>query len=283
MKFDRYSIRRMRREEMDLAVDWAAMEGWNPGLYDADCFYNTDPNGFFVGLLDDEPIGCISAVAYGESFGFLGFYIVKPEYRGNSFGLQLWDEGMKYLRGRNVGLDGVIDQQTNYKKSGFKLSYRNIRYQGLARPQRDTSSNIAELSKIPFDDLAAYDDQFFPQQRHKFLKYWTNQPEGAALGITDSGRLSGYGVLRKCREGFKIGPLFADDVNLAEEIFLALSSRASKAAPFFLDIPEVNSAALALAKRHNMEKVFETARMYNKEVPTLFMDRLFGVTTFELG
>ncbi|HLA33082.1 MAG TPA: GNAT family N-acetyltransferase, partial [Pseudomonas sp.] len=29
----------MTRAEVDLAIDWAAAEGWNPGLHDADCFY----------------------------------------------------------------------------------------------------------------------------------------------------------------------------------------------------------------------------------------------------
>ena len=73
-------IRTMRPEEIELAVEWAAAEGWNPGLYDGPVFYATDPVGFFVGLLDGEPIGCISTVAYGMHFGFLGFYIVKPAF-----------------------------------------------------------------------------------------------------------------------------------------------------------------------------------------------------------
>mgnify|MGYP003581476289 CR=1 FL=1 len=74
-----YTIRTMTREEVDIAIDWAAAEAWNPGFYDADCFYAADPNGFLIGLLGDEPIATISVVRYGDSFGFLGFYIVKPE------------------------------------------------------------------------------------------------------------------------------------------------------------------------------------------------------------
>ena len=53
---DDYHIRAMTRDEVDVAVDWAAAEGWNPGLHDADCFYRADPQGFLVGLLDGEPI-----------------------------------------------------------------------------------------------------------------------------------------------------------------------------------------------------------------------------------
>ena len=52
-------IRNMSEHELALALDWAAAEGWNPGLDDARCFYAADPNGFFLGELDDRPAGCI--------------------------------------------------------------------------------------------------------------------------------------------------------------------------------------------------------------------------------
>jgi len=105
-----YVIRTMTRQEINLAVDWAAGEGWNPGIHDADCFYAADPGGFLVGMLGDEPIATISAVKYGHSFGFIGFYIVKPEYRGKGYGIQIWNAGMESLSGRSIGLDGVVAQ-----------------------------------------------------------------------------------------------------------------------------------------------------------------------------
>jgi hypothetical protein len=48
-------------------------------------------------------------------------------------------------------------------------------------------------------------------------------------------------------------------------------------------VPEVNRAAVDMARRHGMERVFETARMYTGEVPDLPLDRIFGVTSFEVG
>lgn len=71
------AVREMTREEVDLAVEWAAAESWNPRLPDADSFFAADPNGFWLGTLDGEPIGCVSTVAYDERFGFLGFYIAR--------------------------------------------------------------------------------------------------------------------------------------------------------------------------------------------------------------
>jgi hypothetical protein len=50
-----FSIRTMRPDEISIAVNWAAAEGWNPGLADDACFAAADPEGFFIGELDGAP------------------------------------------------------------------------------------------------------------------------------------------------------------------------------------------------------------------------------------
>ncbi|MGL6282691.1 MAG: GNAT family N-acetyltransferase [Microcoleaceae cyanobacterium] len=102
---DQFLVRRMTRSELNIVISWAETEGWNPGRDDADTFYNTDPQGFFVGVLNQEVIGAISAVAYDQFYGFIGFYLVKPEYRGRGYGYAIWQEAIAYMGDRNVGLD----------------------------------------------------------------------------------------------------------------------------------------------------------------------------------
>lgn len=278
-----YSIRSMSREDLQIAIAWAAAEGWNPGLYDAESFYAADPTGFWIGFLGDEPISTISAVKYGDSFGFIGFYIVKPEYRGQGYGIQLWNIALSTLSGRNIGLDGVLDQQENYQKSGFQFAYRNIRYEGIGGGEITSDSAIVSLSDIPFKTIVTYDRSFFPSDRVQFLQGWINQPDSIALGVLQGNTLAGYGVLRACHKGYKIGPLFADQPTLAAELFVALRSTVASGTPIYLDVPEINPAAVNLAEHYEMKRVFETARMYTQTCPELPYDRLFGVTTFELG
>ena len=273
----------MARSDIDTAVDWAAAEGWNPGRYDADSFYAADPDGYFIGELNHEAVATISAVKYGRGFGFIGFYIVKPEYRGKGYGIRMWHTAMKYLEGRNIGLDGVIAQQNNYKRSGFKLAHRNIRYEGISRNNSLENASLINLSALPFNTFELYDQQFFPARRSRFIKLWTGQPESHALGIMQDGKLEGYGVIRKCRVGYKIGPLFANTPESAESLFLALNAAIKPSEPVYLDVPEVNGAAVALAEGHNMTAVFETARMYTVEPPDIPLEQVFGVTSFELG
>ncbi len=278
-----YKIRTMTRAEVDIAIDWAAAEGWNPGLHDAQCFYAADPNGFLIGLLGDEPIALISVVKYGSGFGFLGCYIVKPEYRGQGYGMQIWKAGLTSLLGRTVGLDGVVAQQDNYMKSGFTLACTNIRYQGIAGGNFPANPDIVPLSTRPFAELDAYDQALFAENRTAFLRCWIEQPASIALGILQAGKLAGYAMLRKCRSGYKIGPLFANSGELAEQLFLALKASAPAGAELFLDTPELNPAAVALAQRYGMQVSFETARMYLGTPPNLPVERVFGVTSFELG
>lgn len=279
----KYQIRPATRKELGIMFDWAAKEGWNPGIYDRDIFYAIDPKGFLIGFLDNEPISAISSVAYNSTFGFLGFYIVKSEYRSKGYGIQIWKEAIKRLPTQNIGLDGVLAQQENYKKSGFKLAYRNIRYEGLGINDQIDESNIVTLSTIPFVQLLFYDKQVFPAERAVFLKEWVKQPESLAIAYQKDGDLLGYGLVRKCRIGFKIGPLFADSEKIADVLFQKMRSFVGRGTQIFLDIPEVNKAAIALTKKYGMKPIFETARMYTKGKPKIALNKTYGVTTLEVG
>lgn len=275
-----FVVRRMARDELDLAVRWAAEEGWNPGLHDSEAFYAGDPEGFFLGEADGRPAGCVSAVSYGEGYGFIGLFIVKPEFRGRGFGMRLWKAAMAHLKGRIIGLDGVTAQQANYQKSGFETAHRNIRFEGQLDGGR--SPYVIPLTPELWDKVIEFDRQCFPAPREAFLRAWLSMPNAAGYVKMERGIPRGYGVTRTCGTGCKIGPLFADDGETAESIFRSLAEHA-RGGPVFLDVPENNANAMALAARHNMRRVFETARMYAGGEPEFDCGKVYGITTFELG
>ena len=280
-----FVVRTATKRDLGLMLDWAAAEGWNPGLDDASPLYEADPSGYLIGCLDGDPIACISVVAYGEDFGFLGFYICRPEFRGRGHGMAVWNAGIERLAKRTIGLDGVVAQQANYAKLGFAFAHNNIRYAGIVRDTEHSDDRLVLVNPTKDPDLAnaivQYDRPFFPDDRESFLHAWIASPRRTIAFVEDR-KIRGYGTLRACRAGSKIGPLFADNDVIAEQLFSALAARAN-GAEVFLDAPEPNAAAIALAERHGLKPVFETARMYRGNAPDLPLDRIFGITTFELG
>lgn len=273
-------IRNMEFDEFATVIEWAAEEGWNPGLNDDECYYKADPKGFFVADVDGKPVGSISAVNYGNGFGFIGFYIVQKDFRKRGYGIKLWETAIGYLKDSTIGLDGVLMEQGNYRKSGFELSYRNIRFQGAGGGK--LPANVVKLAELDFNILLDYDSKYFPVSRPKFLKCWINQDGGYALGVLEKGDLTGYGVIRPCRRGWKIGPLFCNSKEVAWSIFEGLASFASKDI-IYIDVPSLNNNAMTLIKEKGMSQVFETARMYKGREPVLPTDNTYGVTSFEIG
>jgi GNAT superfamily N-acetyltransferase len=275
-------IRVMRPAEIAIAADWAAAEGWNPGLADAACFATVDPEGFLIGEVDGAPAATISCVNYDERFAFLGFYIVRGDLRGRGCGLRIWNAAIAHAGARTIGLDGVVAQQQNYRKSGFQLAYANIRYGGTISPRAASPAQVVPLADVPFATVEADDATVFPAPRTVFLRAWINARGHIGRALVRDGSLAAWGVIRPCRSGRKIGPLVADDRAAAEAVFAALVAAAGPG-EVFLDVPSVNRDAVALAQSHGLAPVFETARMYTGAIRPVLLARVFGVTTFELG
>jgi hypothetical protein len=279
-------IRQMRREELDTLVEWAADEGWNPGLDDAEVFWATDPDGFIAAEEEGDLIGGGSIVSYDGRYGFMGFFIIRSDLRGKGLGNRLWHERKQRLLARldpgaSIGMDGVFDMQDYYAKGGFQFVCRDLRFEGHGA-DFPAAPDVVEASTIPFDDLDEYDRLHFPASRTEFLRSWLARPGGHAVASVANGSVRGLAVIRPCRVGHKIGPLFAANGDVAERLFTTLASRVPNE-PIFLDVPEINPDALTLAGRHGMKEVFGCARMVLGPVPKLPDHEIFGVTTFELG
>jgi GNAT superfamily N-acetyltransferase len=277
-----FRIRLMRPDEVAIAVNWAAAEGWNPGLADDICFAAADPEGFFIGELGGAPAATVSCVNYGASFAFLGFYIVRQDLRGRGYGLRIWNAAIAHAGRRVIGLDGVVAQQQNYRKSGFAFANANVRYGGTVAVSQVQHSGVIALTDVPLAAVEAYDASVFPAPRTAFLRAWIGAPGHVGRALIRDGALAGWGVIRPCRKGHKIGPLVADDRAAAVVVLSALLGSADSDG-IFLDVPSINRDAIALAQELGLTPVFETARMYTDAIPPLRMERVFGVTTFELG
>ena len=270
-------IRNLALSEVETLVSWAGDEGWNPGLADAAAFHAADPDGFLGVFVDGEMAGGISAVAYGTTFGFIGLYIVKPEYRGRGLGRAVWDAGIKRLEGRTIGLDGVPEQQANYRSMGFLPAYESVRLTG--QPWlKHASFNVSDEADP--DSVSGLDATCFPADRRSLLQAWLS-PLHIIRAISDDTGLRGYGVVRRCLQDYKIGPLFADSAEIAMAILAALVEAVE--GPVQIDAPLLHPDFTGALLSAGMTPGFSTTRMYRGPAPDIEMAKVFGVTTLELG
>lgn len=273
--------RALTQAEAETLIGWAAQEGWNPGRSDACLFHDYDPEGFIGCFVDGRMAAGISAIRYGDDYGFIGLYICHPEMRGKGYGQRVWDAAMARLDGRTIGLDGVPEQQANYAKMGFELAYRTWRWSGQYKPNGSLNRSISDVSDELSYDVIAFDRQFFPAPRDGFISEWITPPHICKTVLRD-GKVSAYGVLRKCRDGFKIGPLFAQTGKDAQAIFEGLAEAA--AGDFIhIDVPETAMAISGFLLNAGFTKGFVTARMYRGTSPAAVCTGIYGITTLELG
>ena len=263
------------------AIAWADAEGWNPGLDDGERFLAADPDSFLATERAGEIVATVSCALYGEAYAFIGFYIVRSDLRARGIGSALFDRALRRADGRVVGLDGVLAQQASYERRGFLLAYRNVRWRTIGGGGRPPGR--VELSSVPFEELLAFDEAVFGTERERFLRAWIDRPPGHAIACIKEGSLVGYGVLRPCQVGAKVGPLMAEDEDVAELLLTGLVAAAGPGREVFVDMPAANSRARFLRATREVEPSFETVRMYLHGRPPEDLQRTFGVTTFELG
>lgn len=268
----------MTPADLARALDWAAEEGWNPGLDDAAAFHAADPGGFLMGWIGDAPVAAISVVRHDPYLAFLGLYLCRPDWRGQGHGWALWRAGLALAGERTIGLDGVVAQQDNYRRSGFESAGRTIRFAGSVPP-----GSADGLTPCDPEAVALLDRVAIGYVRPAFLGAWlSDTPTRRSLCLVNDGLIEGFGTARRCGAGVKIGPLTATSPEAARRILGALAGL-FPGERAILDIPESNPAAVAHARDLGLEPVFETARMYRGQPPVGRPAFCWGVGTLELG
>ena len=188
-----------------------------------------------------------------RTYAFLGFYMAHPDFRGQGIGLALWQRALLEAGSRTVGLDGVVAQQDTYRRSGFVYTHANFRYGGEVQCTEPPGTELVSVSPVLVPMLADYDARFNPARRDAFLREWLKAMDSReSFALLRNSEILGYGTIRACRDGHKIGPLFAESETNADLIFRKLVTSVG-GGQVFLDIPEPNAAARALCDRYNLK------------------------------
>lgn len=275
------TIERMSLADLETVLDWAAAEGWNPGLDDAPAFLAADPAGFLVRKVEGRAVSAISVVNHSDSFAFLGLYLCHPRFRGEGHGLAIWRAGLAHAGTRTVGLDGVPDQQSNYSRSGFVRAGGTARFTGGNGLRATGATSTIKAADIPL--LLDSERTLTGIDSGRFLSNWFRNSESRrTLAIREAGCLAAYGTVRACRNGTKIGPFYARDATSAQALLGDLATVLGMGS-VMLDVPEEASEMRTLLEGLGFSTSFSTARMYLGASPVTLPSDYRTITTLELG
>jgi GNAT superfamily N-acetyltransferase len=313
-----YDIHPLNKEQVTALVQWAGREGWNPGLNDHELIWNADPEGFLGLSVDGQWVAGGAVVRHNPSFGFMGLFIVEPKHRSQGLGRKLWYARRDHLLSRlqpdaTIGLDAVDAMVGFYAQGGFEPFTRHRRFQwepklppvnqlhsndihsndihsndihsndlhsGLA-----TSISIRPYQQSDFHSVHDMDTRCFPGERTQVLLPWIKQPNAYTLVATDRNQpdpLLGWGTIRPCLVGWKIGPLQAESLDVAESLIHALAKK-SQATSIMIDVPDNNPSMTELCRNHQMQEIFGCVRMYLGPPPTLQTENLYAILSLEIG
>ncbi|KAF8925993.1 hypothetical protein EDD21DRAFT_131854 [Dissophora ornata] len=321
-----------QHQAFDIFYTWSIQEHWNPGSKGEDIldvFYKIDPQGFFYGkilnkeTLREEIVSIVSGVRYGEDQAWVGFYIVSPNHRGHGYGIASFHKALEHV-GHNrlsVGLDGVMAQVENYKKSGFtSIAWQNERRNGSARELvevqereladqilKGTVPGLVHLSdaQVDLEQLPLIEQKYSGLKRPQFVKDWalfhTHHPEQHRFGVAVLGEegqkngkpvVLGYACVRPAESSYRVGPLYASTPEVAKQLLVKLAFevvQAEKQKPyniplqFDVDIPNSNKEAAKLFDGLGWNDTFPSMRMWKGKVPEHDVNGVYAVSTLEVG
>ena len=275
--------RMLRGDEIGFANQWAVAEGWNPGPADASVFNAADPGSFIAVEANGLAVGVISAIRMSAHFGFLGFFVLDNDHRSSVYGWTLWQAGLGRLGDRVIGADGILERLHNYARYGLMPHYQTTTYQGVAPAQPARwRPGVERAAAASPSELAGYDETTFGVGRGAILREWLRLPSSLALVFKRDGRLCGFGAARCCHEGVRIGPLEADDPEVADALFDALAGLLP-GQPLSIDCPGNNPEAARLARKKGLVAGLVVARLYRGEPPVGQPSRVYGQMSFALG
>jgi GNAT superfamily N-acetyltransferase len=306
--------------EMERVVQWAADEGWNPGLEDHTVFSKiTSTTDLYIAELGDEreptrggestredgegsndPLGSLAGAAcivnHCATVAFLGLFIVRPELRRRGIGRALWLRALAHARGRTVLLEGVAAQQANYAKSGFVSMGASRRLQGTIsklRARREAGNEVGagagghgaatrEIEKDGGDDLPVLTMLDRAASGYDRAAYVAAWTAPARTRRTVIAKAGdGFATIRQSQDAYRIGPIVASDDNLAVDLALAAAACFGAERVYIDVVPEAPTFA-AYLQSAGFTVSFETARMYLGEQPTISAS-LKALANMELG
>lgn len=287
---------------------WVLELNWTPTQYGVEPFAEMDKKGYYMLFKNGEPIASLAAVTYPElRVAYLGLYIVNNQYLGKKYSKILWDAVIPELNGQgyNLGLNAspwVVPANVEFYN---KLGFHQIGLDEVWRLEKGNDKELEfELPEhaeiVPFtpeyqQQLVEYDAHVFGQERAKFIFDWATKPETLSYVYLQNDKVAGFvvasaRVVGTAKEGeptgYRMGPLYADDKNIAKALLATVIKHSLNNRPLMLDVPANNIEGLkTLLTEAGFALFFKSAKMYTKPEAVVSRqdEKVFGITSLTIS
>lgn len=238
------TVSQMQRSDFKEINQWCIDEGWNIGIHDSEIYYKIDPMGHYIAKTN-KSIASLSLMKHSPSFFTLGPFIVHPSVRGQGIGEALWNEAMSRMNQEQpnavIALYAVSEQVERYKKSGFVpiINIHRWHINTNARNAPSPNDSCSSITSQLIPSVSAYYQKHEVTNRELLFNELIVKPKTKGLVFMDDNLIKGFGFIRPCVRGFRIGPLIADTPEIANRLMTELLVLA-KNAPVFMDVPALN-------------------------------------------
>ncbi|HSP24569.1 MAG TPA: GNAT family N-acetyltransferase [Saliniramus sp.] len=196
-----------------------------------------EARGLFVG---DQQIASAAVIPYGGRFGWICMVLVtKPEQRkGHATRLLRW--AMERLGEMQLvpGLDATPAGREVYRQLGFADIYGVTRLNAPKGGVIDGEAvkGVSLLSAADMAAVTAYDAPIFGADRSLLLGSLRERMPHLAFAVLKDGVCRGYVLAREGRNATQVGPLVADDMQVARTLLSAALSKID--GPVFIDLAD---------------------------------------------
>lgn len=282
------SARSLREDDLRSAIALSQEVGWNQNAADWRIFLDL---GHVIGLTrqDGRLVATAATLPHGGAFGWISMVLVTASERRRGFARWLLRRSMDDLLVRSLVpvLDATPAGRMVYVGLGFQNCWTMRRLVARSIPPTRSHMLQADLNIRPIQTedwpaIVTLDTGVFGADRSGLLRRLGERLPGAALLAERGGRIAGYLLGRDGRSMSQLGPLAAENKDIA----LALLSRAIAAvpAPLAIDLPDRHAAvgewlgALGFnAERPLTRMVYGRSQAFDDEA------RLFAIAGPELG
>jgi ribosomal protein S18 acetylase RimI-like enzyme len=212
-------IRRLDENDVAACVALADEYGWptEPGKWSL-----LMRVGEVYGIGEDELIGTVALVRYGDGFAVVSMMIVSRAHARQGHGRRLMTHVQRAARRSTLALYATAFGRPLYLGLGFRTIGWSSIYAGSLEGKGDTRTAAAtDLAAI-----AAADRSAFGGDRLPLLRRWAS--EGRWLRVAERGdRIVGFAGAWRSREDLTlIGPVVADDLAAATSLITDLAADA---------------------------------------------------------